>query len=131
MGEPIITVALKRTNFFRRIACLFCDGTSDKDGVNAEVFSAVVNVRENQSGADFTGYVICAECLAKDKRQLEETIAESAAWYRERAAELDTIGANLPPLPTYAEWKQANEANAAAERIARTPTVDDSEGQVY
>jgi hypothetical protein len=113
MDDPIISVQLRRSNVLTRWPCLFCGGSSGKESWNADVFSAVVNVRPGQAGSDWTGYVVCAQCLAKNKHQLVETIHESAAWHRERAAELEEIAANMPPLPTPAEWSAANRAEDA------------------
>jgi hypothetical protein len=112
-AEPIITVVLRPTNVFTRSGCLFCGGASGNEAVNADVFSAVVNARPGQTGMDWTGLVVCGRCLASDN--IPEIIRENAAWHRERAAQLEAIAANLPPLPTYAEWQQAQK-NADAAR---------------
>src|SRR5262245_57620577 len=108
-NESVITVKLRRTNFYTRYECLFCGGCSQKEAVNAEVWSSVVNVRENQTEAAWTGLVVCSQCLKRDVEQLAATVRESAAWHRERAAELESIAADLPPLPTVAEWETANQ----------------------
>lgn len=109
MAESIVTVELNHAGGYRRRPCLFCGGSSDKNLVNAQVSSAVVNRGPAQKYAGPTGDIVCETCLGLDKAALVAEIQVNAAWHRERAADLDAIAANLPPLPSRQQWEAANE----------------------
>lgn len=123
--EDLITVDLRTTNYYRRRPCLFCGGHSDKDAVNAEVSSAVLDVRPGQTGSAVTGWIVCRRCLQADAAEVRAQLREHAAWHRERAGELEAIAADLPPLPTLAQveqLEQQHEQEWAQERHAlRSP----------
>lgn len=107
----IVTVRLERTfSLRRRHRCLFCGGSSDKDSVNAIVYSAVIDVTPGQTTEEATELVVCAECLGRGDAGLQAVLRENAAWLRERAGELEAIAADLPALPSRLAWEAANDA---------------------
>jgi hypothetical protein len=107
----IVTIKLERTFSLRRHhRCLFCGGSTDKDSVNAIVYSAVIDVTPGQRAEEATDLVVCAECLGRDDAGLKAVLRENAAGLRERAGELEAIAADLPALPSRLAWEAANDA---------------------
>lgn len=119
MAESIVTVRLMSTNIYTRRRCLFCAELSNKDAVNAEVFSATVNVDPEQRGEQRTGLIVCTQCLALDPGALRRTIQAEAEWHRERGAELQHIAEHPPVLPTPADYQAACEQHDREWKAAR------------
>jgi hypothetical protein len=128
----LISVALDSNWWHKRRPCLFCGGCSDKEPVSARVYSNVIDQpptdtaervvddgwapldtnmipRHADTGLLQTHYIVCSDCLVRQRADLQQVIRSSAAWHRERATELETIADNLPTLPSLQEWEKAND----------------------
>ena len=105
--EHIIEVKLGTGRSLLRRTCLLCNGSTEKDGTYAIVYSNLVDVPKPGKGLRKTDLVVCPGCLKRHRADLVGVILENAFWHRLRARELEQIAGNLPPLPTYAEWEQA------------------------
>lgn len=86
----------------RRRHCFFCCGSTNKDHVQARIYE----------DGEYTHHVVCEACLALSSADRTTQLHRRAQECREFAASLDTLADELPALPSYDEWA---EANAAAE----------------
>ena len=104
----MIQIKFETTNFPSRRTCFFCGGSTEKDGVSAEV-------HENGQA---TGLVVCPTygdgrqgCLGLSVQELAERLMRRAEHLREKAADLTSVATSLADreldVPTQAEWERA------------------------
>ena len=94
----VITVKLDRMGFLTHWPCFGCGGTTDKSPIEARIFD------DDKA----TRVVICERCLGDP--DLAGTIRLTAKRWRVGAELREEFAADLPVLPTQADWRAANDA---------------------
>lgn len=96
--ERPIKAVLKRTNMGARFPCVLCDGTTEKESINAEL------VEPDQ------GFV-CERCLAAGPEQVRARVLDKAASLESRARDLREAAEREFELPSHDEWVAAQQVN--------------------
>lgn len=92
------TISLTQHSAYFRRHCLVCDGYTNKDRVQADIF---------QHGEPVGG-VVCQQCLALEPDVFARVCRETAERIREHAAAVEALGQLASQRPTRAAWLKAN-----------------------
>jgi hypothetical protein len=101
MTASTIDVRLEPAHFRTRRPCIFCHRTTAKDSVIAAVYE----------DGQWTHYVVCPDylnngegCLGQPREVLAARLRKKAASLREDADALEALAADVPTVPTQAQW---------------------------